>query len=101
MVCSGYISVNTCAISNTFDLNGATSEFAVGNIITKKKKKKEHEIREVIALNKSESDNYQSIIPMDGVGFVTNTGMEVSVVRSWFNRREWENLNEYVLTLSQ
>ena len=82
MVCSGYISVNTCAISNTFDLNGATSEFSVGNIVTIRDTKKEHEIREVTALNKSESGNSQSIIPMDGVGFVTNTGMEVSVVRS-------------------
>ena len=43
--------------------------------------KKKHEIVDVKPLNKSESGNSQTIIIMYGVGFETNAGMKVSVVR--------------------
>ena len=62
-------------------MNEVTSEFSVGNIITIGDSKKEHEITEVNELKKSESGNSQLIFLMDGVGFETNTGMKVSVVR--------------------
>ena len=62
-------------------LKEVTSEFFVGNIVTIGDSKKEHEIVEVKPLNKSESGNYQTIILMEGVGFNTNAGMKVSVVR--------------------
>ena len=78
---SGYISKNSSATSNVFLLNEVTSEFSVGNIITIGDSKKEHEITKVTALNKSESGNSQTIILMEGVGFETNAGMKVSVVR--------------------
>ena len=58
-----------------------TSEFSVGDIITFGDSKKEHEIVKVKALNKSESGNSQSIILMDGVGFVVKKGWKVSVVK--------------------
>ena len=41
-------------------------------------------------LNKSESGNSQTIILMEGVGFETNAGMKVSVVR-WKNSMEYDN----------
>ena len=78
---SGYLSINTSATANVFELKEVTSRFSVGNIITIGDSKKEHEITEVTKLKKSESGNSQSIILMDGVGFETNTGMKVSVVR--------------------
>ena len=61
-------------------MNKVTSEFSVGNIVTIGDSKKEHEIKSVTALNKSESGNSQSIILMDGVGFVVKKGWKVSVV---------------------
>ena len=61
-------------------MNKVTSEFSVGNIVTIGDSKKEHEIISVTALNKSESGNSQSIILMDGVGFVVKKGWKVSVV---------------------
>ena len=57
-----------------------TSEFSVGDIVTFGDSNKEHEIVKVKALNKSESGNSQSIILMDGVGFVVKKGWKVSVV---------------------
>ena len=78
---SGYISVNESPSSNVFELKKVPSEFSVGNIITIGDSKKEHEIRKVTELKKSESGNSQLIFLMDGVGFETNTGMKVSVVR--------------------
>ena len=78
---SGYISNNASATSNVFLLKEVTSQFSVGNIVTIGDSKKEHEIVEVKPLNKSESGNYQTIILMEGVGFDTNAGMKVSVVR--------------------
>ena len=78
---SGYISQNSSATSNVFSLKEVTSQFSVGNIVTIGDSKKEHEIVEVKPLNKSESGNSQTIIIMDGVGFETNAGMKVSVVR--------------------
>ena len=78
---SGYISINTSATANVFELKEVTSEFSVGNIITIGDSKKEHEITEVTELQKSKSGNSQSIILMEGVGFETNTGLKVSVVR--------------------
>ena len=78
---SGYISKNSSATSNVFLLKEVTSEFSVGNIVTIGDSKKEHEIVDVKPLNKSESGNSQTIILMDGVGFETNAGMKVSVVR--------------------
>jgi hypothetical protein len=78
---SGYISINASPSSNVFELKEVTSEFSVGNIITIGDSKKEHEITEVNELKKSESGNSQLIFLMDGVGFETNTGMKVSVVR--------------------
>ena len=77
---SGYTSSNASATSNVFLLNKVTSEFSVGNIVTIGDSKKEHEIINVTALNKSESGNSQSIILMDGVGFVVKKGWKVSVV---------------------
>lgn len=77
---SGYTSKNASATSNVFLLNKVTSEFSVGNIVTIGDSKKEHEIIKVTALNKSESGNSQSIILMDGVGFVVKKGWKVSVV---------------------
>jgi hypothetical protein len=77
---SGYTSSNASATSNGFLLNKVTSEFSVGNIVTIGDSKKEHEIISVTALNKSESGNSQSIILMDGVGFVVKKGWKVSVV---------------------
>lgn len=77
---SGYTSKNASATSNVFLLNKVTSEFSVGNIVTIGDSKKEHEILKVTALNKSESGNSQSIILMDGVGFVVKKGWKVSVV---------------------
>jgi len=77
---SGYTSSNASATSNVFLLNKVTSEFSVGNIVTIGDSKKEHEILSVTALNKSESGNSQSIILMDGVGFVVKKGWKVSVV---------------------
>ena len=77
---SGYTSSNASATSNLFLLNKVTSEFSVGNIVTIGDSKKEHEIIKVTALNKSESGNSQSIILMDGVGFVVKQGWKVSVV---------------------
>ena len=77
---SGYTSSNASATSNVFLLNKVTSEFSVGNIVTIGDSKKEHEIKSVTALNKSESGNSQSIILMDGVGFVVKKGWKVSVV---------------------
>ena len=77
---SGYTSSNASATSNVFLLNKVTSEFSVGNIVTIGDSKKEHEIIKVTALNKSESGNSQSIILMDGVGFVVKKGWKVSVV---------------------
>ena len=68
------------ATSNVFVLKEVTSEFSVGNIVTIGDSKKEHEIIKVTALNKSESGNSQSIILMDGVGFVVKKGWKVSVV---------------------
>ena len=78
---SGYRSVNESPSSNVFELKKGPSEFSVGNIITIGDSKKEHEIRKVTELKKSESGNSQSIILMEGVGFETKTGMKVSVVR--------------------
>ena len=52
----------------------------IGNIITIGDSKKEHEIVDVKPLNKSKSGNSQTIILMDGVGFVVNKGWKVSVV---------------------
>ena len=78
---SGYTSSNASATSNVFLLNKVTSEFSVGNIVTIGDSKKEHEIVDVKPLNKSESGNSQTIILMEGVGFETNAGMKVSVVR--------------------
>ena len=78
---SGYISKNSSATSNVFLLKEVTSEFSVGNIVTIGDSKKEHEIVDVKPLNKSESGNSQTIIIMYGVGFETNAGMKVSVVR--------------------
>ena len=77
---SGYTSSNASATSNVFLLNKVTSEFSVGNIVTIGDSKKEHEIISVTALNKSEYGNSQSIILMDGVGFVVKQGWKVSVV---------------------
>ena len=77
---SGYTSSNASATSNVFLLNKVTSEFSVGNIVTIGDSKKEHEIISVTALNKSESGNSQSIILLDGVGFVVKKGWKVSVV---------------------
>ena len=77
----GYTSSNASATSNVFLLNKVTSEFSVGNIVTIGDSKKEHEILSVTALNKSESGNSQSIILMDGVGFVVKKGWKVSVVK--------------------
>ena len=78
---SGYTSSNASATSNVFLLKEVTSEFSVGDIVTIGDSKKEHEIVDVKPLNKSESGNYQTIILMEGVGFDTNVGMKVSVVR--------------------
>ena len=78
---SGYISKNSSATSNVFLLKEVTSEFSVGDIVTIGDSKKEHEIVDVKPLNKSESGNSQTIIIMYGVGFETNAGMKVSVVR--------------------
>ena len=78
---SGYISNNASATSNVFLLKEVTSQFSVGNIVTIGDSKKEHEIVEVKPLNKSESGNSQTIILMEGVGFETNAGIKVSVVR--------------------
>jgi hypothetical protein len=78
---SGYLSINTSATANVFELKEVTSRFSVGNIITIGDSKKEHEITEVTELQKSKSGNSQSIILMEGVGFETNTGLKVSVVR--------------------
>mgnify|MGYP001240663271 CR=1 FL=1 len=78
---SGYTSSNASATSNVFLLKEVTSQFSVGNIVTIGDSKKEHEIVEVKPLNKSESGNSQTIIIMYGVGFETNAGMKVSVVR--------------------
>ena len=78
---SGYISKNSSATSNVFLLKEVTSEFSVGNIVTIGDSKKKHEIVDVKPLNKSESGNSQTIIIMYGVGFETNAGMKVSVVR--------------------
>ena len=78
---SGYTSSNASATSNVFLLKEVTSEFSVGNIVTIGDSKKEHEIIKVTALNKSESGNSQSIILMDGVGFVVKKGWKVSVVK--------------------
>ena len=78
---SGYISKNSSATSNVFLLKEVTSEFSVGNIVTIGDSKKEHEIVDVKPLNKSESGNSQTIILMDGVGFVVYKGWKVSVVR--------------------
>ena len=77
---SGYTSRNLSATSNVFVLNEVTSEFSVGDIVTFGDSKKEHEIVQVNALKKSESGNSQSIILMDGVGFVVKKGWKVSVV---------------------
>ena len=77
---SGYTSSNASATSNVFVLKEVTSEFSVGDIVTFGDSKKEHEIVKVKALNKSESGNSQSIILMDGVGFVVKKGWKVSVV---------------------
>ena len=81
VVGSGYISKNSSATSNVFLLKEVTSEFSVGDIVTIGDSKKEHEIVDVKPLNKSESGNSQTIIIMYGVGFETNAGMKVSVVR--------------------
>ena len=78
---SGYTSSNASATSNVFVLKEVTSEFSVGDIVTFGDSKKEHEIVKVKALNKSESGNSQSIILMDGVGFVVKKGWKVSVVK--------------------
>ena len=78
---SGYLSINTSETANVFELKEVTSRFSVGNIITIGDSKKEHEITEVTELQKSKSGNSQSIILMEGVGFETNTGLKVSVVR--------------------
>ena len=78
---SGYTSSNASATSNVFVLKEVTSEFSVGDIVTFGNSKKEHEIVKVKALNKSESGNSQSIILMDGVGFVVKKGWYVSVVK--------------------
>ena len=78
---SGFISINASPSSNVFELKEVTSEFSVGNIITIGDSKIEHEITEVTELQKSESGYSQLIFLMDGVGFETNTGMKVSVVR--------------------
>ena len=80
MKVSGYTSSNASATSNVFVLKEVTSEFSVGDIVTFGDSKKEHEIVEVNALKKSESGNSQSIILMDGVGFVVKKGWKVSVV---------------------
>ena len=77
---SGYTSSKASATSNVFVLKEVTSEFSVGNIVTIGDSKKEHEIKSVTALNKSESGNSQSIILMDDVGFVVKKGWKVSVV---------------------
>ena len=77
---SGYTSSNASATSNVFLLKNVTSEFSVGNIVTIGDSKKEHEIVDVKPLNKSESGNSQTIILMDGVGFVVYKGWKVSVV---------------------
>ena len=77
----GYISSNASATSNVFLLKEVTSQFSVGNIVTIGDSKKEHEITKVKPLNKSESGNSQTIILIEGVGFETNAGMKVSVVR--------------------
>ena len=78
---SGYISNNASTTSNVFLLKEVASQFSVGNIITIGDSNKEHEIVEVKPLNKSEYGNSQTIILMEGVGFNTNAGMKVSVVR--------------------
>ena len=72
---SGYISINAFLISNVFELNKVTSEFSVVNIVIIGDSKKEHEIIDVKALNKSESGNSESIILMEDVGFSTNKGI--------------------------
>ena len=77
---SGYTSSNASATSNVFVLKEVTSEFSVGDIVTFGDSKKEHEIVKVNALKKSESGNSQSIILMDGVGFIVKKGWKVSVV---------------------
>ena len=77
---SGYTSSNASATSNLFLLKEVTSQFSVGNIVTIGDSKKEHEIKSVTALNKSESGNSQSIILMDGVGVLVKKGWKVSVV---------------------
>ncbi len=78
---SGYLSINTFMTANVFELKEVTSEFSVGNIVTIGDSKKEHEIVDVKPLNKSESGNSQTIILKESVGFETNAGMKVSVVR--------------------
>ena len=78
---SGYLSINTFMTANVFELKEVTSEFSVGNIVTIGDSKKKHEIVDVKPLNKSESGNSQTIVIMYGVGFETNAGMKVSVVR--------------------
>ena len=77
---SGFTFYSASATSNVFVLKEVTSEFSVGDIVTFGDSKKEHEIVKVKALNKSESGNSQSIILMDGVGFVVKKGWKVSVV---------------------
>ena len=78
---SGYTSSNASATSNVFVLKEVTSEFSEGDIVTFGDSKKEYEIREAKVLKKSESGNSQSIILMDGVGFVVKKGWKVSVVK--------------------
>ncbi len=77
---SGFTSSNASATSNVFLIKKVTSEFSVGDIVTIGDSKKEHEIVDVKPLNKSKSGNSQTIILMDGVGFVVNKGWKVSVV---------------------
>ena len=62
-------------------LKEVISQFSVGDIITIGDSKKEHEIVEVKPLKKSGSGNSQTIILKESVGFETNAGMKVSVVR--------------------
>ena len=78
---SGFTFYSASATSNVFVLKEVTSEFSVGDIVTFGDSKKEHEIVKVKALNKSESGNSQSIILMDGVGFIVKKGWKVSVVK--------------------